>query len=304
MLEATFLGTAASVPSVERGLSSLLVQHGGRRFLVDCGEGTQRQLMKSGFGFRHLDHVLLTHGHLDHVLGLGGLAGTINLWRTADRLTIHAGAAALRATETLLREVTWPDGPPRLALAFVEIAPGPIFEDETLRVTAFPVRHSAPDCFGFLFEEKPHRPLIADRLATLGVPPGPERSRLAHNKAVILEDGRRVDPEEVLGPVKPGARLAIIGDTESVEDLVAFVRDADALVIEATFRDVDAAKARARSHLTIGDAARLAVAAGVRDLYLTHISSRYRAADIEAEARAAFPRAHLARDFDHFQILR
>src|SRR3546814_20027320 len=95
MIEVTFLGTAASVPSVERGLSSLLVRQGRERFLVDCGEGTQRQLIRSGIGFRQLDRVLLTHGHLDHLLGLGGFAGTINLWRTTERLTIHAGATAL-----------------------------------------------------------------------------------------------------------------------------------------------------------------------------------------------------------------
>jgi ribonuclease Z len=302
MIEVTFLGTAASIPSVERGLSSLLVRQGGQRLLVDCGEGTQRQLIRSGIGFRRLDRVLLTHGHLDHLLGLGGLAGTINLWRTTDRLTIHAGAAALRLARTLLLEVTWPAGPPPLDLEFVEILSGPIYEDEALRVTAFPVRHHAPDCFGFLFEERRHRPLIRARLEELGVPSGPERARLAGGEPVTLPGGRHVDPEDVLGPAKPGARLAVIGDTESVEDLVDHVRDADALVIESTFLDADADKARARSHLTIGQAAWLARTAGIERLYLTHISSRYRLEDIEAEGAAAFPRVIVARDFDRFQV--
>ncbi|WP_119459485.1 MBL fold metallo-hydrolase [Rhodospirillaceae bacterium SYSU D60014] len=302
MIEVTFLGTAASIPSAERGLSSLLVRQGGERFLVDCGEGTQRQLIRSGIGFRRLDRVLLTHGHLDHLLGLGGLAGTINLWRTTDRLTIHAGAAALRLARTLLLDVTWPAGPPPLALEFVEVLSGPIYESEALRVTAFPVRHHAPDCFGFLFEERRHQPLIRARLEELGVPSGPERARLAGGEPVTLPDGRHVDPEDVLGPAKPGARLAVIGDTESVEDLVDHVRDADALVIESTFLDTDADKARARSHLTIGQAAWLARTAGIERLYLTHISSRYRLADIEAEAAAAFPRVSVARDFDRFQV--
>jgi ribonuclease Z len=303
VLEATFLGTAASVPSPERGLPALLVQHEGRRYLVDCGEGTQRQLMRSGIGFRRLDRVLLTHGHLDHILGLAGLAGTINLWRTTDRLTIHAGAAALQLAETLLLRVTWPDDPPRLALEFRRILPGRILEEGRLRVTAFPVRHNAPDCFGFLFEEASHRPLLPDRLDALGVPAGPERSRLARNEPVTLSDGRQVEPEQVLGPAKPGAKLAVIGDAEGVDDLVPFVRGADTLIVEATFRNSDAGKARARSHLTVGDAAHLAAAAGVRDLWLTHVSDRYRAADLEAEARTVFPRARLARDFDRVRVL-
>ena len=159
MFEITFLGTAASVPSAGRGLSSLLVEHGRRRFLIDCGEGTQRQLMASGLGFRRLDTVLLTHGHLDHLLGLGGLAGTLNLWRSTERLAIHAGPAPLRLARRLLEEVVWPDGPPRLGLDWRELSPGPLLAARDLTVTAFPVRHAAPDCFGFLFEETPRQPL-------------------------------------------------------------------------------------------------------------------------------------------------
>lgn len=302
MFEVTFLGTAASVPSVDRGLPAVLVEYGRHRFLVDCGEGTQRQLIRSGIGFRRLDKVLLTHGHLDHVLGLSGFASTVNLWDTAERLTIFAGPAPLRLARTLLRGVAWPDAPPHLDLAFVEVGPGPVFKDGALLVSAFPVRHRAADSFGYLFEHRPARPMLPARLDELGVPRGPERGLLARGEAVDLADGRRVHPDEVLGPPQPGVRVAVVGDAESVDDLVGAVAGVDLLVIEGTFLDVDADKARARSHLTVGDATRLAHEAGVGALWLTHLSSRYRHDDIAAAARAAWPAARAARDFDHVSV--
>jgi ribonuclease Z len=302
MFEITFLGTAASVPTVDRSLSSLLVEHGRHRFLIDCGEGTQRQLMTSGLGFRRLDKVLLTHGHLDHLLGLGGLAGTLNLWRGTDRLAIHAGAAALRLARRLLEEVVWPDGPPRLRLDWVELSPGPIFTVPDLNVSAFPVRHAAPDCFGFLFEETPRQPLNAERLAELGVPEGAERGLLARGRPVTLPDGRRVEPEQVLGPERRGARVAVVGDTESTEDLLDHVRGVDLLVIEATFLDADREKAEARSHLTVGQATRLAREAGVGELWLNHQSNRYPKGAVEAEARSGFGNVRVAADFDRVTV--
>jgi ribonuclease Z len=302
MVEIIFLGTAASVPAADRGLAALVLEQGRHRFLIDCGEGTQRQLMRAGIGFRRLDRVLLTHGHLDHLLGLGGFAGTVNLWRTAERLTIHAGAAALQLAEILLFQVVWPSGRPRLAIDFAPLAPGPVLRARDLTVSCFPVRHRAPDCFGFLFETPAHRPLLPERLRELGVPAGPERSRLAGGAAVDLADGRRIEPEQVLGPPTGGLKVAVVGDTEDSPELVESVRGADLLVIEATFLDEDAAMAADRSHLTASQAARIALRAGVRRLWLTHVSGRYRTEDIEAEARAVFPGAVVARDFDRVTV--
>jgi ribonuclease Z len=302
MFEITFLGTAASVPTMDRGLSSLLVEHGRHRFLIDCGEGTQRQLMTSGLGFRRLDKVLLTHGHLDHLLGLGGLAGTLNLWNSTDRLAIHAGPAPLRLARRLLEEIVWPDGPPRMRLDWVELAAGPVFTVPDLKVSAFPVRHAAPDCFGFLFEETPRQPLNGERLAELGVPEGEERGLLARGQSVTLADGRRVEPWEVLGPERRGARIAVVGDAESTDDLLEHVRGVDLLVIEATFMNADADKAEARSHLTVGQATRLARDAEVGELWLNHQSNRYARGVVEAEARAGFGNARVAGDFDRVAV--
>jgi ribonuclease Z len=302
LFEIVFLGTAAGVPAVDRGLPALMVLHRERRFLVDCGEGTQRQLLGSGLGLRRLDCVLLTHGHLDHLLGLGGLAGTMALLETGDRLTVYGGASALQIVRTLLTDVVWPEGKPQLEVRTIPIEKGTIIESEHLCVGAFPVRHRGADSFGFTFAEKPRRHLRPDRLASLGVPPGPARRKLLRGEVAVLDDGRRVTPDEVETPPQQGARAVVVGDAACAGELLEEARTADALVIEATFLERDADKAAERGHLTAAQAARLAAAAEVGALYLTHVSGRYRHAEIEAEARAFFPAAAVARDFDRVTV--
>jgi ribonuclease Z len=302
LFEVVFLGTAAGVPAVDRGLPALLVLHGPRRFLVDCGEGTQRQLFASGLGLRRLDCVLLTHAHLDHVLGIGGLVATLALLEAGQRLTVYGGAPALRAVESLLAEVVWPEGPPRFEVKSTLLRPGTIIEDDHLRLRAFPVTHRGTDNFGFEFQEKPRPRMLPERLAMLGVPAGPERRRLLAGEEVVLADGRRIAPDEVVAPPLPGARLVVVGDAAHAGELLEEVRGADALVIEATFLERDAEKAAERSHLSAAQAARLACGANVGALYLTHLSARYTQAEVEAEARAIFPGAVVARDFDRVVV--
>jgi ribonuclease Z len=182
------------------------------------------------------------------------------------------------------------------------LEPGTIIEDDHLRVRAFPVTHRGAENFGFVFEEKPRPRMLPDRLAALEVPAGPERGRLLRGETVLLPDGRRIAPDEVLAPPEPGTRLVVVGDAADAEELLDEVRGADALVIEATFLERDADKAAERGHLTAAQAARLARSANVRALYLTHLSSRYEQAEIEAEARAIFPGATVARDFDRIAV--
>ena len=279
-----------------------MVLHGRRRFLVDCGEGTQRQLLRSGLGFRRLDCVLLTHAHLDHLLGIGGLVATLALLEASHGLTLYGGAPALCAVRSLLNEVVWPDGPPRFEVTSIALEPGTIIEDDRLRVRAFPVTHRGADNFGFVFEEKSRPRMRPDRLAALDVPAGPERRRLLEGEEVVLPDGRRIAPDEVLGPPPQGARLVMVGDAADADELLDQVCGADALIIEATFLERDADKAAERSHLTAAQAARLARTSKVRTLYLTHLSSRYEQAEIEAEARAIFPGAMVACDFDRVAV--
>jgi ribonuclease Z len=166
------------------------------------------------------------------------------------------------------------------------------------RLDAFAVAHRGTQSLGYRFREETRHPLLPERLEELGVLEGPERAALAGGRPVVLADGRRIAPEMVRGPAVAGARLAIVGDAEEVATLVEPVRGADALVIEATFLEGDAALARERGHLTAAAAARLARDAGVAELLLTHISGRYRPEEILAEAHRFFPATRVAADFD------
>lgn len=302
--ELLFLGTAASAPSPERGLPALLVTFGHHRVLVDCGEGTQRQILKSGAGLRGLNRILLTHAHLDHVLGLGGLIATLALFDIRGTVTINGGPATLAYAERLLTGGVWGGGLLPVPVTFAPLAPGVLVEDGRFRICAFPVIHGEAESFGFLFEAMPMRHLDAARLDRLSVPKGPARSRLAAGLPARLDDGRVITPEEVAGPSDPGLRLVVVGDAGDTESLVEVVRGADALVIEATFLEADRDKAEKWGHLTARQAAALAAEAGVGQLFLTHLSPRYEATQILAEARAVFPRTRVAADFDHVTIAR
>lgn len=302
MFELTFLGTAASAPLPKRGLSSAIVAHDEYRFMVDCGEGTQRQLLASGLGFRRLEHILLTHGHLDHILGLGGILSTLGQWETLDGLAIYGGKATLDKVEDLIYRVVFRGGRAPIKIDLVEIKPGVILQGEDFDVVAFPVRHRGPDCFGFVFQEHSRRPFLNDKATQLGVPLGPERKQLVKGLAITLADDRVVRPEDVLGELRAGAKLVMTGDVAETESLVQVARNATVLVTEATYSEADGAMARDNGHLTAAQAARLARDAGVEKLVLTHISGRHRERDLEDEARAIFPNTVLARDFDTFKV--
>lgn len=303
MIEIVFLGTSASAPSIHRGLSAQVVLHDEYRFLVDCGEGTQRQILRSGLGFKRLNKILLTHGHLDHILGLGGLVSTFARWETIDSLEIYGGGWALDRVYDLIYGVVLRGAKPALKIDFIEVQPGVLLEDDEFEVVAFPVSHRGPS-LGYLFREKPRRPFLNERAEELGVPRGPERRLLVAGEPVTLADGRVIQPEDVLGPPRQGACLAHVGDAGQTENLEQFVQGADLLVIEATYTQRESDLARRFAHLTAAQAARLAQNAGVHQLVLTHVSRRYREADIFDEAQSVFPQTIVARDFDRFRVLR
>ena len=304
MFEILFLGTSASAPSAKRGLSGQIVSHNEYRFLIDCGEGTQRQILQSGTGFKRLTRVLLTHGHLDHILGLGGLLSTFLRWEAIEELEIFGGRSTLDRVHTLLYDVVLRGNQPPMPLKMQEINPGTFFEAEDFTVTAFPVTHRGPDCLGYIFEEKPRRPFLAQKADELGVPFGPERKELVSGNVITLANDRRVRPEEVLGPWEKGSKLVVVGDAGRTDDLLEFCRDADGLVIESTYLDEEADMAKQFSHLTARMGAELAIKAGVKKLILTHISRRYRERDVIAEVESIFPNTVVARDFDTYQIKR
>lgn len=301
MFEICFLGTSASAPSVERGLSAAIVMYRDQRFLIDCGEGTQRQLLRSGLGFRKLDKILLTHGHLDHILGLGGLVSTFSRWESIPSITIYGGQWALQRVEDLMK-VVLRGGEVDIEINFVAITAGVIWRGEGMTISAFPVSHRGPGCFGFLFQEESRRPFLAEEAERLGVPRGPERRLLVQGQAITLADGRIILPDQVLGEEMAGVKLVHVGDAGRTDNLVEVCRDADALIIEATYSSRDAEMAARFGHLTAAQAAGLAAKANVKNLFLVHISRRYSEWEILREARAIFENTFVPRDLDQFRI--
>ena len=304
MFEIVFLGTSASAPSVHRGLSSQIVMHDEYRFMIDCGEGTQRQIMRSGLGFKRLNRILITHGHLDHILGLAGLISTFSRWESVESIEIMGGKWALDRIADLLFRVVLRGATPQIDIQLHEIQEGVIFEGDDFLIRAFPVYHRGPDCFGFMFEEKSRRPFLPEKAADLDIPPGPWRRDLVLGKTVTLPDGRVITPDQVLGSERPGTRFMYVGDTGDIKSLLPIAENVDTLVIEATYLEPEAEMAKDFAHLTAKQAATLASQANVKHLILTHVSRRYRERDIIAEAQTVFPNTFVARDFDDFQIIR
>lgn len=304
MLELVFLGTAASAPSIQRGLPAQVLLFRDERFLIDCGEGTQRQILRSGLGFRRLNRVLLTHGHLDHILGLGGLVSTFSRWEAIEDMEVYGGRRALDRVNDLIFGVVLRGARPPVDINLIDVHPGVLLESDDFEVRAFPVSHRGPGCLGYRFSERSRRPFLVERAEALGVPAGPVRRDLVNGETITLEDGTVVGPEDVLGEPRPGLSVALTGDIGRVDTLVEHVGGVDLLVTEATYLDRDKDMARRFGHITAAEAAWLAREAGARMLVLNHLSQRYRIRHILDEVQAVFEPVVVARDFDRFAITR
>jgi ribonuclease Z len=291
-LSILFAGTAASVPTVRRGLPALLVRRGGDRILFDCGEGTQRQLMQSA-GLTELTEVFITHFHADHWLGLPGLLKTYDLRGRERPLQIH-GPRGLRELVVLALRAAGRVG---FELDLIELEPGDVLERDGYRIAPVPVRHRGA-AFGYVLYED-ERPGAFDPATAvrLGLTPGPEFGRLQRGETV-----GGVTPDQVLGPSRPGRKLVISGDTVPCEALKVAAHRADLLIHEATFAEEELERAAETGHSTAGQAATLALEAEVGLLALTHLSARHPAAVLRDEARAIFPETVLPRDFDSVEI--
>ena len=287
-----FAGTAGSIPTARRGLPAILVRRGGDRILVDCGEGTQRQLVSS-IGLADMTEIFLTHFHADHWLGLPGLLKTFDLRARERPLTIH-GPRGLRE---LLGPVLRAAGRTRYELRLVELEPGEQLERDGYTIAAVPVRHRGP-AYGYVFFED-SRPGEFDpvQAARLGLVPGPEFGRVQRGETV-----RGVGPEQVMGPTRAGRKVAISGDTRPCDQLLIAAHEADLLVHESTFARDELERAAETGHSTAGQAAELAREADVRLLALVHFSTRYPVGRLRDEARAVFERTVLPRDFDAIEI--
>lgn len=284
-------------------MTSTMLIHEGQRYLLDCAEGTQRQILRSGLGFKELKRIFLTHGHLDHILGIGGLTSTFGRWEAIPRIEIYGGGWALDRVRDLMK-VVLRGKEVDIQIDFIQIKPGLLVREKNLTICSFAVLHRGTGCFGFVFEEKAKRPFLADRASELGVPAGPDRRKLVAGETITLSDGRVVKPEQVLGQVLPGTKFVYVGDVARIDEVLGPARGADALVMEATYIAADVDIARRFGHITAAEAAECARAANVRQLFLTHISRRYSGAIVEAEARAIFPNTIVVNDLDRAVVKR
>lgn len=287
-----FAGTAGSVPSARRGLPALLVRRGGDRILIDCGEGTQRQLVRS-VGLTDLTDVFLTHLHADHWLGLPGMLKSFELRDRERPLTVH-GPPGMTALLERLRPVY---GRPRYGLTFRDLEPDEAVRRGDLEIVPFAVRHRGV-AFGYalLEDDRPGR-FDAELAERLGVTPGPDFGRLQRGETIA-----GVAPEQVVGETRRGRRVVVTGDTAPTDAVVVAAHRADVLVHEATFAHEDADRAALTLHSTARQAAQVAADAEVRLLALTHLSSRYAGGEIRDEARAVFPDTEVPRDFDTIDV--
>jgi ribonuclease Z len=297
-LDVVFLGTSASAPTARRGTSAVLVRRGGDRLLLDCGEGTQRQLLRSSIGLVDLDEVFLTHLHADHYLGLPGMLKTFSLRVRETPLTVY-GPAGLRdlfeAIGRIVGKLTFP-------LELVELRGGDALARDGYQVCAFPVAHRVPALgYGLVEEERPGR---FDEAAAdaLGVPFGPERGALQRGEAVTVADGRVVQPAELVGPPRRGRTVVYTGDTAPTGAVALLFSGADLLIHEATFDHGDVERAAETGHSTARQAAEVARDAGVGMLALTHVSPRYYGPELLEEAREIFQATVLPRDFDVIEV--
>jgi len=294
MLTVTFLGTAGSLPTPERNPSSVLINREGELILFDCGEGTQRQMMRAKTGMMNLDYIFITHLHADHILGIPGLLETMAFQGRREPVTIAGPARTAEVVELFGRLCYYSR---RLPVRALELEAGDVVGMEGYEVEAVRTSHSVPS-LGYRLREDP-RPgrFLRDRAVALGVPPGPLFGRLQRGEAVEV-GGRIVRPEEVMGPARPGRKIVYTGDTRPVPEIEEASRGADLLIHDGSLADGMADWAIETMHSTAGEAAELAKRAGARILVLTHISSRYSddVSSLLADARRHYQEVLVAED--------
>lgn len=294
-LSIRLLGTSASRPTVERNVSAVAIHREGETLLVDCGEGTQRQMMRYGISFA-LEDIFFTHMHADHILGVIGLIRTMALQGRIEKLRLwgpKGTSRVLKRAEALgFERATFP-------VEILEIEPDQRIDRKDYEIVGFPVDHRGSASLGYALVEPERKGRFNPELAReLGIPEGPLWGQIHRGIAVTLDDGRVIEPSVLVGDKRPGRTVVITGDTRPCDGTVAASRNADLLIHEATFGDEEAERAVQTGHSTAREAAEVARDAGVRRLLLTHFSARYSrdAGELEREARSVFPDSFIGKD--------
>ena len=295
MLEITFLGTSAAVPSRDRAMSALAVKQGPSVTLFDCAEGTQRQLMVSKLSFMKIDAIFISHMHGDHVFGLPGLIQTMDLCARDRPITICGPVGISQTVEKLLTSC---ETELNFEVEVKELSPGDVVQLRDANVTAFATEHGTPS-LGYIYRENDLRGRFDKAKAiSLGLSPGPDFAKIQNGETV-----RGVRPEEIIGPSRPGMSAAYTGDTISLDSIADACSGVDLLIHESTYSDDDTDLAEKNLHSTCVQAAETAAKAKVRALVLTHISNRYDSPDTMLEhARKVFPETYVASDMDTFEV--
>ena len=300
IMKITFLGTSGGIPSISRSLPSIAVNFSGELILFDCGEGTQRQMMKAGTGFKREMVILLTHLHGDHILGLPGLIYTLSMLDRKHPLKIVGPPGTRKFVESIL-EIRF--GRINYDLLVKEVWEGKVYESRDYVIEAVEADHSVPALAYRLREKDRPGRMKVEFLEEIGVPKGPLWGKLQKGEEIVFE-GRVIRPEEAVGPPRPGRRIVYTGDTRPSRKITEFARNADVLIHDATFGSEFEEEAGEEGHSTARQAAEIALKAGVKRLYLFHISPRYEGNEekLLEEAREIFPESYLAEDLLTYEV--
>lgn len=294
-LAVRFLGTSASRPTVERNVSSVAVIREGETLMFDCGEGTQRQMMRYGITFALTD-IFFTHMHADHMLGVTGLLRTLALQGRTEPMNLYGPVGS---EKLLWRAITLGSEKQHFEIKVFELTPDTPLKRHGYSIVPFAVEHGDRSAIGYqLVEETRLGRFNPEKAKELGVPEGPLWGKIHKGETVTLPDGRAIKPSELVGPSRPGRRIVLTGDSRPSEATVVAATGADLLIHEATFTTEEAPRALETGHSTAREAAEVAAKAGVKRLILTHVSARYSrdTSELEREAREVFAETVIARD--------
>jgi ribonuclease Z len=306
MIEVVFLGTGAAAPINERNLSGTAVIRQGEIFLFDCGEGTQRQFRKAGLRPGRLRHIFITHLHGDHLFGLTGLLTSLHTAGCQQQIDLFGPVGIAEYIRFHQQLCQFGLGYPLQIHEIAAESPAVLGRSTEYHVEWQPLEHGIFTAgFALVEADRPGR-FDVTRAEQLGVPNGPGRGRLQRGESIVLPNGRRVHPEDVLGPARPGVKIAYCLDTQPCVGAEKLAANADLLIADSTFSAADTEHAHESGHSTAVDAAELARKCGVRQLVLTHFSGRLRQEDLPAlvaEARAVFPNSSAAADLTQLKII-